>query len=113
MRCVVAVLLAGLFPLSAAAQVAPAGWADLLGKSCSTRSARTSMAARFNQGKDGPFVELTSGTSKSNKVAFTPPGGMTFDALLNGGQYVFLYNAKDKTWSGNLGGIPAFLTCSP
>jgi hypothetical protein len=122
MRHTLAVVLAGLIPLSAAAQVVSFGWSDLLGKTCVIRYSRTQLigvAATFRQSNDGSYVDLKATSlagATTSKVTFAPPDGMTFDQLGGAGQFVLLYNDQNKTWSGTLtggGGLPATLTCSP
>lgn len=77
-RIGLAVALASLLPLPATAQVAPRGWAELLGKNCVIRnevSGRNSVVAVFKQTNDGAEVELKFGNrgTRTNKVAFAPP----------------------------------------
>jgi hypothetical protein len=89
-----------------------------MGKNCiihtGDRVARA-YTTTFGRRNDCAYVEIAyrmMGT-RTRQVTFAPPGGMTFDAFWTG-EFVLLYNEKDKTWSGTLGGnVPATLTCSP
>jgi hypothetical protein len=113
MRHVAIVALTALLPLSAAAQVAPAGWPGLVGKTCNIRLTRGGVEAKFMQDATGPSVQLRTGATRVTKVNFTPPNVISFDAMFNGGMYTFTYDEKSKAWSGMYAGQPAYLMCPP
>jgi hypothetical protein len=112
------ITLAGLTQTMAASQVAPPGWAQLVGKTCrldvegGTQNGPGGQAI-FGQGSDGgPTVELQSLELKQvRKITFTPRGGVRFLPIYSGGHFTFYYNAAQKSWTGNLSGLPAYLIC--
>jgi len=105
-----------LIPAAAATQAMPAGWSDLVGKSCRLRvedgSNGTGGEVVFGQGSSGPNVEIRWRITEVHKVTFTPRGGIRFQPIYSGGHYVFYYNNASKRWTGNLSGLPAYLFCS-
>jgi hypothetical protein len=113
MRHLAIAALVGLVALPVAAQVAPPGWSEIVGKKCTIRSYASAIDAQFKQGNEGPYVELVRRVIYTKKITFTQDGGMTFDSYSNADRYTFRYDAKTKTWSGNLGTYPETLTCAP
>lgn len=113
MRRAVIVALAAVFPLSAVAQVVvPMGWSTILGRTCNIRVARKGdMQAKFMQDDNGPAVQLRQTTTRISRVTFIPPSGIAFDLAFDEGGFRFTYDDKARTWSGVLGGQPAYLVC--
>jgi hypothetical protein len=117
MRRAVAAIFAFFVPYHAMAQVAPAGWATIVGKTCDIRVAarilKANVDATFMQDASGPSVQLRAATTLTFKVRFMPPNGIGFDSPLTADGYAFSYDDKAKTWSGVFAGEPAYLECPP